>query len=48
MTGREREVHKRIREAEREWAKEQYTEQEEGPFRGEEWHEAGTEDVDPK
>lgn len=39
MTGRERETHKRIREAEREWAHEEFTEQEEGPFRGEGWEE---------
>lgn len=36
MTDREKEVHKRIREAEREWAREKHEEQE-GPFRGEEW-----------
>lgn len=40
MTGREKETHRRIREAEREWAREQHTDQEEGPFRGEEWDEA--------
>lgn len=40
MTGRERKTHQRIREAEREWAKEHYDEQEEGPFRGKEWEQA--------